>query len=128
MTAVQRDVVSDRHLVFQNRRVRAVRDVYDRAVLNVCALAYRYVEHVAAHHSAEPDGGVRADGHVAYDLRAVFHERGRVNLRVLAAERSNHRTHRKGARGRVGRAPLKTKTVARAWAAGKQPGCGFVRR
>src|SRR5947209_12424448 len=107
MTAVQRDVVSDRHLVFQNRCVRAVRDVYDRAVLDVCPLAYRYVENVAAHDSDEPDGGVRAYGHVAYDLRAVLHEGGRVNLRVLAAERSNHRTHRKGAPGRKRRAPSK---------------------
>src|SRR5436309_15190582 len=89
---MQRDVVSDRHLVFEYGRVRAVRDVYDRAVLYVRALAYRYVEHVAAHDSAEPDGGVRADCYVAYDLRAVFNERGRVNLRVLAAERSNHRS------------------------------------
>src|SRR5947209_10645142 len=112
MTAVQRDVVSDRHLVFQNRCVRAVRDVYDRAVLNVCALAYRYVEHVAAHHSAEPDGGVRADGNVAYDLRAVFNERGRVNLRVLAAERSNHRSLLE-CESRRRRAPSKAKTVAR---------------
>src|SRR5205085_12593383 len=72
VTAVQRHVVPDRHLVFEYGGVRAVRDVYDRAVLNVRAVAYAYVEHVAAHDHAEPDGRVLAYHHIADDLRALF--------------------------------------------------------
>jgi hypothetical protein len=65
--------------------------VDDRAVLDVGALADADVEDVAADDGAEPDRGVRADVHVADDLRRVLDEGGRVNLRVRAAEGSNHK-------------------------------------
>jgi hypothetical protein len=91
VAAVQRDVVPDRHLVFKYGRVRAVRDVYDGSVLYVRAVAYPDVEHVAAHDRAEPHRRLLADMNVSDDLRAVFDKRGRVNLRVLASERSNHK-------------------------------------
>src|SRR4051812_30206260 len=87
---MQRDVVADRHLVFEDGGVRAVRDVDDSSVLHVRPRADAYVKNVAAHDRAEPDGRVLAYMDVADDLCALFYERGRVNLRAHAAERSNH--------------------------------------
>jgi hypothetical protein len=49
------------------------------------------VEHVAADDGAEPHGRVLAYVNVADDLRALFDERGRMNLRAYAAERSDHK-------------------------------------
>lgn len=90
MAAVQRDVVADRHFVFEDGRVRAVGDVDDRPVLYVRARADAYVEDVATHDRVEPDGRLLADLDIADHLRARFDESTGVNLRVLPAERSNH--------------------------------------
>src|SRR5690242_10554345 len=65
IAAVQRNVVPDGHLVFEYGRVRAVRDMYDRPVLHVRAVANSYVEHVAAHDRAEPDGRLLANHNIA---------------------------------------------------------------
>ncbi len=83
---MQRHVVPDRYLVFEYGRVRAVRDVYNRAVLHVRSIPDAYVEYVAAHHGTEPDGRVLADDNFADYLRALLDEGGRVNLRVFALE------------------------------------------
>src|SRR5205085_3221956 len=120
VAAVERNVVADRHLVFENRRVRAVGDVDEGAVLYVGALADAYVEHVAANDRAEPDGGLRADVNVPDDLRALLYEGGRVNLRALAAERSNHNSTPEGADGEARVFPPKAKTVARAASTGQE--------
>ena len=90
VTAVERDVVADRHFVFEDGGVRPRRDVDDGAVLHVGARADADVEHVAADDGVEPDGRLFADDDIADDLRALLDEGRRVNLRVLSIERSNH--------------------------------------
>ena len=84
VAAVQSNIVPNGHFIFKNGRVRARCDVYDRAVLYVRAIPYAYVVTIAAHHSIEPDGRLFAYGNVANDLRALFYESCRMNLRVLA--------------------------------------------
>jgi hypothetical protein len=83
--------VPDGHFVFEDGRVRAVRDVDDGSILNVCAIADAYMENIAAHDRVEPDARLLADVHIADDLRALFDESRRMNLRVRAAKWSNHK-------------------------------------
>src|SRR5205085_6734100 len=53
-------------------------------------------------------------------LRALLYEGGRVNLRALAAERSNHNSTPEGADGEARVFPPKAKTVARAASTGQE--------
>jgi hypothetical protein len=59
-------------------------------VLHVCAVADANVMNVAAHGAVAPDRSLFAEVHVAYHLGAGVDIRGRMNLRVNPAERSNH--------------------------------------
>ena len=70
--------------------MRAIGDVYHRAVLNVRARADAYVVTIAAHHRAEPDGRLLADLHVADDNGCLGDVSRRVNLRVSAAKGAYH--------------------------------------
>ena len=70
--------------------MRSVSDVDDRAVLNVRAIPYAYVEDITTHDRVEPDGRLLADLNVADNLRALFDKSRLVNLRVRAAKWSDH--------------------------------------
>ena len=48
MTTVQRYVVADRYLVFQNRFISPVRNVYHSSVLDVCTVTDSYEKYIAA--------------------------------------------------------------------------------
>ena len=89
---MQRNVVAYRYFVFQNRFVRTARDMYHCSVLNISTVADSYEEDIAAQYRVEPDGGLLAYVHIANNLRALFDECSRMNLRMHTAKRSDHST------------------------------------
>ena len=68
------------------------REVTGRAVAKPLQLRKRVTKFIytLAHDRAEPDGRLRADQHVADDDGGLGDVGCRVNLRVLAAKRSDH--------------------------------------
>src|SRR6185503_12274377 len=90
IAAVQRDAVSHCDFVLENGRLLAGARMQHTVVLDIAAVADANVEHVAARHRAKPHGRLLAHMHVTDDLRAVGDESGFVNLRMNAAEWSDH--------------------------------------
>ena len=88
--AVDDRAVPDRHVVADRRRVRAVHDVHDRAVLDVRPPADADSVHVASDDGAHPDAALLADLDVANHLCAGVDESRRMNARKLTAIRPKH--------------------------------------
>ena len=82
--------MAHRHLVLENRRMRAGADVNHRIILNVRSIPDANVMNVAANRAVTPDRSLFSNVYVADYLGAGFNIRGGVNLRVNAAKWSNH--------------------------------------
>ncbi|MDZ7788787.1 MAG: hypothetical protein U5K73_11835 [Halofilum sp. (in: g-proteobacteria)] len=71
------DVIADVRRMAARAELAVVRDMDDRAVLDVGALADADDVDVAAQHALRPDRTLRPDGHVADDRG------GRIDIRVV---------------------------------------------
>ncbi len=90
VATVQRHVMPDGYFVFQDRRVRSIRDMNYRPVLHIRPRPNPDVMHVTAHDDVEPHRRFLADDDIADHLRALFDVSRRRNLRMFVLKWPNH--------------------------------------
>ncbi len=88
-----------RHAVTDITAGHTPRNVQNRPVLYIRARTDADFMHIAAHLHAEPDGGVRADLHIARDARVRRDKRAFMNFwqnAFIGKDQSGHGTFYKG--------------------------------
>src|SRR5437867_3304420 len=89
--AMQHDVMTDRHLIADDQRMRIVSDVQDAEILNVRPVSDLDEVHVSADDAQKPDTRLRTDDYIAdHDCRLLY-ERVFPDLRQNSLKGAQHR-------------------------------------